>query len=143
MKVIFIQDVKNIGRKGEIKEVSDGYAKNFLIARGFAEPATAKIVNEVKQKEASVEKEAGEFKKKLEALSSSGNIEFRLRTGKKGEIYNSVTKEDIEAELKKKGFHGVDVRLSKPIRDISDTQVEVSIGRGVTGKITVSVKPME
>jgi large subunit ribosomal protein L9 len=143
MRVIFLQDVKSIGRKGEIKEVSDGYAKNFLLARGFAAPATAKSVNDAKQKEASMEKEVGDFKNKLESLNSSGKIEFRLKTGKKGEVYSSVTKEDIESELGKKGFHGIDVRLPKPIRDIGETQVDVSIGRGVTGKVTVSVMPIE
>ncbi|MDD4931534.1 MAG: 50S ribosomal protein L9 [Candidatus Colwellbacteria bacterium] len=140
MKVIFLQDVKNVGRKGDIKEVSDGYAKNFLIAKRFARPATAQSVTESKQKEASLEKEAVDFNRKMENLIASGSIDFKLKTGKKGEVYSSVGREDIENALKARGFPGVEVRLTKPIRELGENQVEVSIGRGITKKITVSVK---
>lgn len=143
MKVIFLRDVKNVGRKGEIKEVADGYAKNFLLAKGLASPANQKNVRDVEQKAGSIEKEENEFKSRMESLRGSGALEFRLKMGSKGEVYSSVTKEDIEKELKKKGFNGVEARLQKPIRNLGEFEVEVSIGRGVTGKITVSVKPIE
>lgn len=143
MKVIFLQDVRNVGRKGEIKEVSDGYARNFLIAKKLAAPATIRNTSAVEEKEVMAERKANEFKNKIELINESEKIDFELKTGKKGEIYGSVTKEDIESKLKSKGFHDVEVRLAKPIREVGDHEIEVSIGRGVTGKIHISVKPKE
>ncbi|MDD5098735.1 MAG: 50S ribosomal protein L9 [Candidatus Colwellbacteria bacterium] len=142
MKVIFLQDVRNVGRKGEIKEVADGYARNFLIAKRLASPATAKNVNEAEKKIDTADKRANEFRNKLELINEE-KISLALRTGKKGEIYGSITREDIEKELDKKGLKGVEIRLPKPIREIGEHKVELSIGKGVTGKINISITPTE
>ena len=143
MKVIFSQDVKNVGRRGEIKEVADGYAKNFLFARNLAKPASQNNIKEISQKKGLQEKEEESFKGKIELLKNSGILEFYIKTGSKGEVYSSVTKEDIEKELKKRGFNGVEVKLHKALRELGESEVEVSIGRGVIEKITVLVKPSE
>jgi large subunit ribosomal protein L9 len=140
MKVIFLKDVKGTARKGEIKEVSDGYARNFLIPRQIASIATDQVIREINQAKVADEKEAHDFKDKIKELESVGPIEFKLKTGKKGEIYDSVTKEEIEKELKKRGFDHVEVRLPKPIREIGSQEVEVTIGKGIVGKITVTTK---
>ncbi len=141
MKVIFLKDVKGTARRGEIREVSDGYAKNFLLPKGIAEPATGKAIGEINRANEAVQKEIDGFKEKIKRLEESGELEFKLKTGKKGEIYGSVTREDVERELKKKGFAHVEARLAKPIREAGRHEVEVSIGRGVTGKINISVNP--
>jgi len=141
MKVIFLKDVKGTARKGEIKEVSDGYARNFLIPRQVASIATEQAIKEVDQAKMADKKQADDFKDKIKELESIGPIEFKLKTGKKGEIYDSVTKEEIEKELGKRGFNHVEVRLPKPIREIGSQEVEVTIGKGVVGKITIATEP--
>ena len=142
MRVIFLQDVRNVGRKGEIKEVADGYARNFLIARKLASPATIKNVNETEQRLDIADKKANEFRNRLELINEE-KVSLSLKAGKKGEIYGSITREDIEKELDKRGLKGIEVRLPKPIRETGEHEVEVSIGRGVTGKVRISVTPTE
>jgi len=141
MKVIFLKDVKGTGRRGEIREVSDGYAKNFLLPKSIAEPATERVIGEINRANAAAEKEAAEFKDKIKKLEEAGELEFKIKTGKKGEIYGSITREDIERELRNRGFGNVEAKLSKPIREIGKHEAEISIGRGVSGKIKISVSP--
>jgi large subunit ribosomal protein L9 len=141
MRVIFLKDVKGTGRRGEIKEVSDGYAKNFLLPKGIAEPATERAVGEINRANEAIKKVAEGFKDKIKKLEESARLEFKIKTGKKGEVYGSITNEDVEKELKSKGFGNIEARLAKPIKEIGDYEVEISIGRGVTGKIKISVIP--
>ncbi|MFA4999453.1 MAG: 50S ribosomal protein L9 [Parcubacteria group bacterium] len=138
MKIIFLKDIKNVGRTGDIKEVADGYAKNFLLPQKIAELATERTVRENNQKNIAVEKKIAELKEKLEAVRNTP-LAFHLNTGEKGEVYSSVTKEDITEELKKKGFGQVLIRLEKPIREIGEHEVEINIGKGVTGRIRINV----
>lgn len=141
MKVIFLKDVKGVGRRGEIKEVSDGYAKNFLLPKNIAEPATERVMGEINRANAAAEKEAAGFKDRIKKLEEAGELQFKLKTGKKGEIYGSITREDVERELKNKGFGHIEVKLAKPIKETGKHEVEISIGRGISGKINISVNP--
>lgn len=143
MKLIFLKDVKNVARKGDIKEVSDGYARNYLFPKKFAAPATAANLKNAEEKKMSEEKREQFFREKAGGLRKMEPLEFRVKSGKKGEIYSSVTKEDIEKELEKKGFSEIEVKLPKPIRETGEVSVEIGIGRGITEKITVSIKPAE
>jgi len=140
MKVIFLKDVKGTARQGEIKEVSLGYARNFLFPKKIASIATEQAVKEIARVKEDEKKQADDFRDKIKQIENMGAIEFKLKTGKKGEIYDSVTKEDIEKELEKRGFSHIEVRLLKPIREIGDQEVEITIGKGVAGKITVATK---
>lgn len=140
MKVIFLKDVKGTSRRGEVKEVSDGYAKNFLLPKGFAKPATEQVVKEIEKIRATEEKEVADFKERINQLEGMEMLEFRLKTGKKGETYGSVNKEEIENELKKRGFKNIEARLAKPIKELGEHEAEISIGRGITGKIKVFIK---
>jgi large subunit ribosomal protein L9 len=139
MKVIFIQDVKNVGRKGDIKNVSDGYAKNFLLPRGVAKAATGDNLKQVKDKKEAVEKEKSEFIKKAEDLRRMPPLEFSIKSGKNGEIYGSIAKNDIEKKLEELGLKNVSVKLDKPIRETGEKEIEITIGRGISSIIKISV----
>ncbi|MCK9187242.1 MAG: 50S ribosomal protein L9 [Candidatus Colwellbacteria bacterium] len=139
MKVIFIQDVKNVGRKGDVKNVSDGYAKNFLLPRGVAKAATGDNLKQVKDKKEAVEKEKSEFIKKAEDLRRMPPLEFSIKSGKNGEIYGSIAKNDIEKKLEELGLKNVSVKLDKPIRETGEKEIEITIGRGISSIIKISV----
>jgi len=138
MKIVLTKDVKGFGRKGEIKEVSDGYANNFLFPRSLAVPASKSAIIKVAEKKSSETNEEEKFKERLKAATQSP-LEFKLKVGSKGEIFNSVKKEDIEDKLKRAGFDGIHVQLEKPIRQLGEAEVAVGIGRGIKGKMKIMI----
>ena len=146
MKLILTQDVKGQGKKDQIIDVSDGYARNFLIPKGLAVPADAKAVSEVKNREASkahkIETEkaaATELAKKLESIT----VEIAAQAGGDGRLYGSVTAKEIGEELAKQYKITVDRRkitLDTPIKSFGTYKLDVKLYTDVIGKITVHVK---
>ena len=145
MKVILKSDVKKVGKKGEIVEVADGYARNFLIPKKLALQADAKILNDIKNKEEArqrkieLEKKAArETAEKLQALM----VKVKLQQGADGKVYGSVTTKDIaDALLEQYGIE-IDKRkivLSSPIKQYGTYPVDVKIYPEITGKINVLV----
>ena len=145
MKVILTADVKGQGKKDQIIEVSDGYARNFLLPKKLAVPADNKAINEVKNKEASkqhkldVEKQtAKETAEKLEKIV----VRFVLAAGPDKRLYGSVTAKDIADALKKDYGIEIDKRkitLSEPIKSFGDFKADVKLYTDVSGKINVRV----
>ena len=145
MKVILTQDVKGQGKKDQIIEVSDGYARNFLLPKKLAIPADAKSMNEIKNKEASkqhkldVEKaNALDIAKKLESIT----VVFEYAAGPDKKLYGSVTAKDVADELKKK--HGIDIdkrkiTLAEPIKSFGSFKADVKLFSDVNGKISIEV----
>jgi len=141
MKIIFLKDVKNIGRRGEIKEVSDGYAKNFLLPRGIAKLATMEAINNINQARIAIENEVAKKKEKIKQLESEVKLEFKLKTGKKGEVYGSITREEIIKILQQKNYNDIDVLLQKPLKQIGEHAVDIKYGNNVIGKLNIVIKP--
>lgn len=145
MKVILCADVKGQGKKDQIVEVSDGYARNFLFPKKLAVPADNKAINEIKNKEASkqhkidVERaEAKEIAKKLEAIV----VVFEYAAGPDKKLYGSVTAKDISEELQKKHGIAIDKRkitLAEPIKSFGTFKADAKLFNDVSGKITVEV----
>ena len=145
MKVVLLADVKGQGKKDQIVDVSDGYAKNFLFPKKLAIPADAKAVNEIKNKEASkqhkldVEKaNAVEISKKLENIV----VVFEYAAGPDKKLYGSVTAKDIAEELSKKHHIEIDKRkitLSEPIKSFGTFKAEAKLFTDVLGTITIEV----
>lgn len=144
MKVIFIKDVKGQGKKNEIKEVSDGYGKNFLINKGYAvlaTPTSLKKLNQEKlqnkQKVEQDQKEALEIKEKLSAIS----LKFKVKTGDHDRVFGSVSPKQIIVELKNKGFN-IDKKMLKLNENLSYLgfhNVEIELYKGIIAILKVEL----
>ena len=145
MKVILTQDVKGQGKKDQVVEVSDGYARNFLFPKKLAIVADAKAMNELKNKEAShqhkVELERAEAKALAEKLT---NITLKMvcKSGADGRLYGAVTAKDVADALEKAHGISVDKRkitVSEPIKSYGKYTLDVKLYTDVSGKINVLV----
>ncbi len=146
MKVILLKDVKGTGKAGEIKEVSDGFARNFLIPKGAAKAADAGALNDLKNKEAArlhkieVDKaEARELAAKLETVL----VKINASHGADGRLYGSITSQHVADELKKVSGIDVDKRkivLDNPIKAYGKYEIPVKLyGSEIQGKINLIV----
>ncbi len=146
MKVILKQDVKGTGKKGEIIDVSDGFAKNFLLKKGLAEIASSVAVNSLKiQKEAEERRRAEEIKaiKELAAKIDKTTVEVTIKCGENGKVFGSVTSKEIASKLADMGYE-IDKKkivLKDSLKTVGDYPAEIRFMEGVSAKITVSVKP--
>lgn len=145
MKVILTQDVKGQGKKDQMVNVSDGYARNFLLPKGLAIPADAKSINEMKNKEASaahkieVEKQAA---RDAAAALAAITVKLKADAGTDGRIYGSVTSKDIAEALTVQHKLTVDKRkivLDSPIKAFGTYVLDVKLYPEIVGKVTVVV----
>ena len=145
MKVILLCDVKGQGKKDDIVNVSDGYARNFLFPQKKAVPADAKATNELKNKEESRKFRADEEKKAAEALAAEmkeKQIDIRMEHGADGRLYGSVTVKDIAEQLEKTFGITVDkrkIKLPESIRAYGNYSVECRLHPEVSVKLAVRV----
>lgn len=142
MKVILKQDVKKVGKKGQIVEVSDGYARNFLIARGLAVAETKKsleILGEEKKIEAAEEKKREEAAKATAETLEGMTLDFHVRSGVEGKVFGSVSTKQISQELMKKGITIDKKKIldTAPIQSLGVTKVRVELHKNVIGTIKV------
>ncbi len=146
MKVILKQDVKGTGKKGEILDVSDGYAKNFLLKKGLAEQASSVAVNSLKlQQEAEARKKAEEIREihELAKKMDKSKVTVSIKCGENGKVFGSVTSKEIASKLSDLGFD-IDkkkILLKDALKTVGDYTVEIRLMEGVSAKIFVSVIP--
>ncbi|MGM0896724.1 MAG: 50S ribosomal protein L9 [Bacillota bacterium] len=145
MKVIFLKDVKNVGKKGDIKNVADGYANNFLLKNNLAveadQAAMSKLAGQQKKQEKEAEQEldeAKQLKEKLESLT----VELTAKSGEGGRLFGSITTKQVAKELEKK--HGIKIdkrkmELDDAIRALGYTNVPVKLHHEVTATLRVHV----
>ena len=145
MKVILLKDVKGQGKKDQVVNVSDGYARNFLFPNGLAIAADAKALNEIKNKEASkqhkIDVERAEAKAIAEKLTGV-LVKIHSTAGADGRLYGSVTTKDVSEALAKDFGITVDKRkivMNDPIRAYGNYQLDVKLYTDVSGKINVLV----
>jgi large subunit ribosomal protein L9 len=146
MKVIFLKDVKGKGKKGEVKNVADGYAQNFLIKQGLAVEANQSAVSSLnaqkKKEEKMAEQELIEAKKLKEELEKV-TVELTAKSGEGGRLFGSITTKQISDELLKKFNIKIDKRkmeLNDAIRTLGFTKVPVKLHTEVTATLNVHVK---
>ena len=146
MKVVLKQDIKSIGKKDEIHEVSDGYARNYLFPRGLAAEANAAAVNEVRTKAAAKEHHAAEelaAAKELAAKIKGQTVVIRAKAGSGGRLFGSVTAKDVAAALSRKLGVTVDKRKIslgvKEIKAFGSYTAEVRLHTGVSAEFTAKV----
>ncbi|MBI2024572.1 MAG: 50S ribosomal protein L9 [Candidatus Harrisonbacteria bacterium] len=141
MRVLLLQDVRGLGRKMEIKNVSDGYARNFLFPGKKAIPADQKALA---IKENFDKKEAETFdsyKNRVDALKIEV-FEFFVKTGKKGEVFGSVGAGEIEKALAERGYENAEADLKHPLRSLGEHVIAVKFGRGIRGKAKVLLRSL-
>lgn len=146
MKVILKQDVENLGNKDEVKEVKEGYARNYLIPRGLAEKATKSKLKEVEkrreiqeQKEEKLIEEARELKEKVE----QEKIVLKAKRGDEGKLFGSITNKDIAKKLEEEGLLSLDkrkVELKDPIKEVGTYRVNLKLHQEVEAVLTVEVQ---
>ena len=146
MKVILLEDVKSLGKKGEIVNVSDGYARNMILPKKLGVEATPKNLNDLKLQKANAEKVAQEnfeaaqvFAKELETKE----IILTLKVGEGGRTFGSISGKEISEAAKKQLNLEIDkkkLQLSSPIRNLGVTNVPVRLHPKVTGSLKVWVK---
>jgi len=146
MKVVLLQDIKRLGKVGEVKRVADGYARNYLIPRGLAVLATEGARKRVAERAAAVVRHDAVEKAEAEAQAADlQDVEllFKAKVGKEGRLYGSVSIADIAERLEQEIGTKVDKRnvlLDDPIKEIGKSQVEVKFHAGVTITVTVIVE---
>ena len=149
MKVIFLKDVPGSGLQGEIKEVADGYAINYLIPKDLAVPATEQSINRLKSQKKAEEKKKAEIEADLAEQSKALNgkkITLKVKAGTKGKLYGSVTSNDIATELK--NAHGIEldkrkIELSEPLHELGTFNVIVKLSKNHMPKLVVTVVSQE
>ncbi|WP_018883700.1 50S ribosomal protein L9 [Paenibacillus massiliensis] len=144
MKVIFLQDVKGQGKKGQVKEVSDGYASNFLLPKGLVRPATDGNMKVLQNQEAAEDRRKQEEKEEAQALAKkleATAIELKAKAGEGGRLFGAITSKQIAEALSKQGLK-IDKRkieLDEPIRHLGVTQMTVKLHPEVKATLKVQV----
>ncbi|MCD5396160.1 MAG: 50S ribosomal protein L9 [Candidatus Pacebacteria bacterium] len=148
MKIILLKDVEKLGKKYEIKEVADGYARNFLIPRGLAKPATEKLIEWAERQKELEEKKAEQELKRIQKLASQldgQEIEFLVKVGKRGELFEGIGQAKIAKKIKEMGFDikKSQIALEKPIKELGEFPVKINLDQGLEAEIRVVVVPEE
>ncbi len=145
MKIILLQDVEGLGKAGDLKDVANGYARNFLLPRRLAAGATPALIANHQQRIAAeqrrLEKQAELNRQQAERLGQV-SLTFKARVGRQGRLYGSITSQDIAAGLRESEGIIIDRRLidlSSPIRTVGTFEVPVKIGQKLEPKIKVNV----
>ena len=145
MKVIFLEDVPRVARAGEIKEVADGYGRNFLIPKRLAllaKPSAATLAETQRRIKVQTESEVIKLAQHLEGKE----ISLKVRVGAKDRLYGSITNADIATELQNTTGLAVDkrrVELAEPIRQLGSYEVAIRLAKDVIPKIKVTVTEKE
>ena len=145
MKVILLQDIPNTGKKNEVKDVSDGYARNFLFPRDLAKPATSEAFKAVTLQKEREEREKSQEYQKSKALVEklkSLTLTFKVKLGEKGRAFGSVTAVKIRDALKKQGIEIKKewIELEKPIKTTGDHTVKIKFSQNLRGEVKIVIK---
>jgi len=146
MKVLFKKDVPDVARAGQVKDVADGYARNFMIPRGLAVAATSSALKQVADLQAVAARHAAEeeqaardLKDRLEAQP----VVIEAKAGSQGRLYGSVTTADVATAIQRQVGASVDRRdleIADPVRQVGSYQVAARLHRAVTASVTIDVR---
>lgn len=145
MEVILLEDVKSLGKKGQIVKVNDGYARNFILPKKLGVEANSKNLNDLKLQKSNEEKLARE---KLEAAKAFAKeledkiVTVKIKSGEGGKIFGSVSTKEIAQAAKAQLGYDIDKKkmiLNDPIRSLGNTIIDVKLHKDVVGKLTVKV----
>lgn len=146
MKVVLLQDVKSLGKKGELVNVSDGYARNFLFPKSLAKEANAQAMNELKNAE-----QSKKFKKETEIAAANkakaelegSKFVIKAKAGESGKLFGSITAKEISAEIKRQKSLDIDKRkivLSGDIKTLGEYTAEIKLYTGISANVEILVE---
>lgn len=147
MKVVLLVDVPNLGKKNEIKEVADGYARNFLIPRKMAVIATPEKIHQIellKKQEALIkEQQEKKFREWAKRLKSE-LIEFKIKADEKGKLFGSLHKEEIIEQLNKRGFDIKEkqIVLDKPFKEVGEYVIKIKFSPEIETELKIKITPL-
>jgi large subunit ribosomal protein L9 len=144
MKVLLIKDVKGLGKAGEIKNAKDGYARNFLIPKGFAKLATPEVIKEweeeQKRKEEELQKELAKLNELKEKIENT-TLVIKHKLGANGQLYGAITNKEVAETLKEKGIEIDKKNIEmKQIKTVGEYEVDVKLGHGIHAKLKLIVE---
>lgn len=142
MRVILLRDIHDFGKKWEVKDVPNGYARNLLLLRKLAWPATPENLNKRKAGMAADQNSLEQLKKMALKLSET-LIVFKLKSDNKGSVFESVKKNNIEKVLAEKGCQIKEVDLKSPLKKLGEHWVKISLGQGVETRIRLRIQPSQ
>lgn len=146
MQVILTRDVKGQGKKGQMVNVSDGYARNFLFPKGYATEATKSNINDLKGKKESLEfkiKTETEEAKRVSELMKEIRVEMKAKAGDNGKLFGSITSKDVAEALTEQHHIKLDKKkfvMPDGIKTLGVTEVTVKLYTGITGVLRVNVE---
>ncbi len=145
MQVVLLEDVKSLGKKGQVVSVNDGYARNYILPKKLGIEANSKNMNELKlqkQHQEKLEAQALAEAQKLASKIGTFKVELKVKTGEGGKIFGSVSTKEIAAAVKEQ--YGIDLdkkkmQLSEPIKTVGSHIIPVRIHKDVTAQLTLKV----
>jgi large subunit ribosomal protein L9 len=149
MRVVFLEDVPDVANSGEIKEVADGYARNFLIPKSLAALVTPQLTSQLESKISSRSKKQAHIAEELANMANKldgSEITLKAKVGAKDRLYGSITSADIAEELSKTSGIAIDKRkieLPEPIRELGTFEVAIKLAKDTLAKINVTVIEQE
>lgn len=148
MKVILLQNVEDVGKKYEVKEVKDGYARNFLIPQKLAKPATKQALKWLDSQKEVIATEAEEELKKAQELASNLDdleVQITLKVGDEGQLFESVNAQKIAEKLKEMGFDvkKSQIDLANPIKQTGEFKLKINLEHNLEAEINLSILPQE
>jgi len=144
MKVILLKDIENLGKRHEIKEVKDGYVRNFLLPQGLVKIATEEALIWLKEQKAVIEQKAEETLKQVQGLASSVDgqeVVISVKVGEEGQLFESINAQKISEELKNMGFNvkKSQIDLAEPIKELGEYPVKVKFEHNLEPEINVII----
>jgi large subunit ribosomal protein L9 len=144
MKIIFIKDVENIGKKYEVKEVKDGYARNFLIPNNLAKIATEKNIMLIEKEKRKEDKNVEEELKEIQEIASKMDgieVNFSVKIGKENQLFESITSQKIADKLKKMGYEikKNQIKIEENIKELGEFPVKIKFEHNLETEIRIIV----
>ncbi len=149
MQIILLKDIKTLGRAGEVKNVSDGYAINFLIPQKLATPATTQKLEALKSQQNKMERLIREKTSQEQAMAvklQGIRLEIKAKASETGKLFAGITAEDIARAIKSQQQFEIDkkyIKLEKRLKDIGEHRVAVDLGQGAGAEIIIKIMPLE
>ncbi len=149
MKVVLTGEVKGLGQAGQIKEVADGYARNYLLPKGLATIATPGAIKEVEQRQSAEKKRQDKLDDEMRSVGKKldgTNITVRAKVGEGGKLYGSITSQDVADALESQASQTVDKRrieIEEPIRHVGSYKIPIKLSKNVTANVNLTVEGEE